>query len=53
MNLFGAGAETTSNTLSWSFYLLSKHPEVQKKLFQEIEEVIGTSRLPSADDRGK
>jgi cytochrome P450 len=51
MNLFGAGAETTSNTLSWSFYLLAKNPEVQEKMFQEINSVVGNSRLPSVEDK--
>jgi cytochrome P450 len=50
-NLFGAGAETTSNTLSWSFYFLAKNPEVQEKMFQEIDAVVGTMRLPSVDDK--
>jgi cytochrome P450 len=50
MNLFGARAETTSNTLSWSFYLLAKNPEVQKK-FQEINSVVGNSSFPSVEDK--
>ncbi|HZX38362.1 MAG TPA: cytochrome P450 [Streptomyces sp.] len=36
-----AGAETTASTLSWTFYELARHPEVEKQLVAEIEEVVG------------
>ncbi len=38
ITLLIAGYETTSNTLSWIFGLLSKHPEVQDRLRQELQE---------------
>lgn len=53
LNLFGAGAETTSNTLNWSFYFLAQNQEIQKKFRNEIEAVVGRSRLPSFDDKEK
>ncbi len=34
--LFTAGHETTANALSFAFLLLAKHPEIQKKAFQEV-----------------
>ena len=49
MTIFLAGHETTANALSWTLYLLSQHPEVQKKLFDEIDSVIG-SRNPVPED---
>jgi cytochrome P450 len=49
MTIFLAGHETTANALSWTYYLLSQHPEVQKKLFDEIDSVIG-SRNPVPED---
>ncbi len=37
--LFTAGHETTANALSFTFYLLAKHPEFQEKLYQETQKV--------------
>jgi cytochrome P450 len=31
-----AGHETSSTGLSWTFYLLAKHPEFQSRLRQEV-----------------
>ncbi|KMJ56130.1 cytochrome P450, partial [Bacillus sp. LL01] len=39
MTIFLAGHETTANLLSWTFYLLSQHPEVDEKLYTIIEEL--------------
>ena len=49
MNLYIAGHETTANTLTWTFYFLSQHPEVDAKMHEEFEAVLG-DRLPEADD---
>lgn len=51
LNLFAAGSETSSNTLAWTLLYLTKHPEIQQSLYAEICSVIGTSRLPSLEDR--
>ncbi len=32
-----AGHETTASTLNWNWYLLSQHPEVEAKLFSELD----------------
>jgi len=37
MTLFLAGHETTANALSWTWYLLAQHPEVERKLHAEVD----------------
>ncbi|MFY9611099.1 MAG: cytochrome P450 [Blastocatellia bacterium] len=49
MTLFVAGHETTANALTWTWYLLSQHPEVEAKLHDEIDTVLG-GKLPTAED---
>lgn len=41
--LITAGHETTANALSWTLYLLAKHPEVESRLLEEIAEVTGNN----------
>ncbi|KAM5165066.1 cytochrome P450 2C11-like [Mantella aurantiaca] len=49
-NLFVAGMETTSTTLRWSLLLMMKYPEIQKKVQNEIDRVIGSSQ-PQTEHR--
>lgn len=49
MTLFLAGHETTALTLSWAWYLLSQHPEVETKLQAELETVLA-GRTPTIAD---
>jgi cytochrome P450 len=49
VTLFAAGHETTSNALSWTWYLLSQHPAVEARLHREVDEVL-KGRLPTLDD---
>ena len=44
-----AGHETTANALTWTWYLLSQHPEVEEKLHAEIDEVLD-GRSPTVAD---
>jgi cytochrome P450 len=44
-----AGHETTSLALSWAFYLLSTHPEIEERLVEEATRVLG-DRQPTAQD---
>ncbi|MGA9297585.1 MAG: cytochrome P450, partial [Nitrososphaeraceae archaeon] len=57
MTIFIAGHETTSNALTWTFYLLSQYPDVERKLHDELELVLGNNSsnnagniIPTADD---
>lgn len=49
VTLFVAGHETTSNALTWSWYLLAQHPEVAQTLQAEIQSALG-ERLPTMHD---
>lgn len=48
-NLFAAGYEVTAYSLAFTLYLLAQNPEVEVRLRDEIDKVIG-SRKMSAED---
>jgi len=52
VNMFAAGHETTAFTLVWAFILLSQHPDVEAKLWEELERTLG-GRPPTAEDLPK
>jgi len=47
--LFMAGHETTANTMAWAWYLISQDPEVEARLHEELDAVLG-GRRPTLDD---
>ncbi len=49
VTLVVAGHETTAVALSWTWYLLSQHPEVEAKLWAELETVL-KGRPPTVAD---
>lgn len=50
-NVFAAGLDSTATMLIWFVLLLTKYQDVQKKLREEVINVIGTGRLPTLKDR--
>jgi len=43
LTLFLAGHETTANALTWTWHLLSENPEVEAKLHEELDRVLGNT----------
>ena len=52
LTIIGAGYETTTQALVWTWFLLAKHSEVERRLHQELAEVLG-GRPPTFDDLPK
>jgi cytochrome P450 len=49
ITIFLAGHETTANALSWTWMLLAQNPQVETKLHEELDAVLG-GRTPTVDD---
>jgi cytochrome P450 len=49
LTLFGAGHETTATALTWVWYLLATHPEVYRRVQEEVDSVL-QGRVPTYDD---
>jgi len=50
--MLAGGQGTTAIALTWIFYILAIHPEVQDRLFTELIEVLG-ARTPTYEDLRK
>ena len=53
IDLFIAGMDTTSNTLSFAILYMASYQEVQNRVRQEIFDVIGQTNQPSLTDKAK
>ena len=51
ITLFMAGHETVASALGWTWYLLSEHPDVERKMHEEMNSVLGENgRRPVVED---
>ncbi|KAJ6255808.1 hypothetical protein Dda_9418 [Drechslerella dactyloides] len=51
LSLYAGGADTTVASLGYFFLAMTLFPEVQRKAQEEIDGVVGCSRLPGFEDR--
>lgn len=49
VTIFLAGHETTSNALAWTWYALSRNPDVEEALHAELDRVL-CGRIPTLQD---
>jgi cytochrome P450 len=49
ISLLIAGTETPGNTLSWAMHEIARHPDVEHRLHAELDAVLGTEPVTSAD----
>uniref|UniRef100_UPI00398E7F19 cytochrome P450 2K1-like n=1 Tax=Pristiophorus japonicus TaxID=55135 RepID=UPI00398E7F19 len=50
-DLFIAGMGTAATTIRWALYIMMKYPDIQAKVQEEIDRVIGSERSPRMEDR--
>ncbi|XP_042884301.1 cytochrome P450 2L1-like [Penaeus japonicus] len=53
LDLFFAGSETTTSTLTFIMYYLAVFPEAQRKLQQEIDRVLPDGALATLEDKAR
>lgn len=49
-DIFSAGLETVTSTIEWAVLYLLLYPEVQKKIQNEIDTIVGKDRVPELED---
>ncbi len=49
MTIFLAGHETTANALTWTWYLLSQHPEIEARFHSEVDEILKGATATAED----
>ncbi|XP_059827071.1 cytochrome P450 2K1-like isoform X1 [Hypanus sabinus] len=50
-DLFIAGMGTTATTIRWAMYIMIKYPDIQKRVQEEVDRVIGSERSVRMEDR--
>lgn len=51
LDVFIAGSQTTSNTLDFAFMMMLLHPDIQKKVHVQLDEVLGKAKEIEYSDR--
>ncbi|XP_004617320.1 cytochrome P450 2W1 [Sorex araneus] len=51
LDMVMAGTETSAATLQWAALLMCEHPEVQGRVQEELDRVLGAGRLPRPEDQ--
>jgi len=51
VDLFIAGSETTSTTLTWALLYMARYPNVQERIQEELDQVVGMGRRAQLSDR--
>ncbi|MEU6586695.1 cytochrome P450 [Nocardia sp. NPDC046763] len=49
LSFFWAGTETTGSTVAWALHMLAHYPEVERRLFEEVDAVLGGRAATYAD----
>ena len=52
-DFFAGGSDTVSKTVDWAVLYMIHHPDVQMKLYEEVERVVGKSILPTIGNRNR
>ncbi|XP_060096904.1 cytochrome P450 2J4-like [Heteronotia binoei] len=52
-DLFIAGSETTATSLQWALVLMANYPDIQEKVYKEIDEAFGSAHSISYQERKK
>ncbi|XP_059479051.1 methyl farnesoate epoxidase-like [Neocloeon triangulifer] len=50
-DLFMAGTDTTFNSITFALVYMVRYPHVQRKVQEELDNVVGQERLPGLQDR--
>ena len=52
LTIFVAGHETTANSLAFTLYEIIRHPDIERKICDEIDEVLGSKEYVDFEDLG-
>ncbi|KAL2515527.1 Cytochrome [Forsythia ovata] len=52
-DMFGAGTDTTYTSLEWTMAEALRHPEIMKKLQNEVKQVVGSKKQVAEEDLEK